>query len=631
MKSLKIASAILAVSMLAGVIAGCSKTTNLTTQKFAKACEKMGLEEFDFDGEMPKSRDVEGGFYLAADGDDAEDLLEDFMGDELDKYAAIIGLDDIINSGSVKSFGFAAKVDGYKDLKRLDIDEPEDFEADGAFALQITLDDSYSEDIMEYITDSLDIYDIDTGDLTDKEFYSSQKEGYLRIHISISDFAQMVIDNDDIQEYTKMEFLEDLDDLIGDLTGDIALSVEVNGANVLVVAGFSVNKDAKILKGFIKGFGLTADPTKLPMNEEFAGALVDAAGEAAKEYMEKKAAMIEDNGYGDRHYQDNLSFMVGISMPTQDLQRWNYDGENLKNSLELHGYSVDLQFASNSTSTQAAQIEDMINSGCKLLIIAAIDPMSLGMVLEEAKENNIPVICYDRLIMGTENVDYYVTFDNYLVGVLQASYIVSALDINNNAGPFNIEITAGDPSDNNAMLFYSGAYDFLSPFISAGKINVVSGQTAFEDVATNGWTTANAEARAEDIIKTYYSDGKQIDAWLCSNDSTAWGVTQALEANYTGSYPVITGQDCDLVNVKNIIAGKQAMSVFKETGILVDQTVQMVIAIADGKDVDINDTTTYNNGVKIVPSYLCMPVCVTIDNYKDILVGTGYYSERDLI
>ena len=642
MRKIKVAATVLAVSMLAGVFAGCSKTANISTEKFTKICEKMGLEEFEIDGEMPKPRDVEKGYYIAADGDEAEELIGSKFRHGIDDIASLTGIVDFIDPDDVESFGFAARVDGYKDLKRADPKELEDLEVDGAVAFQMTLDDNYSEDIMSCFTELLDKYDISTDDLSDKEFYSSPKEGYLRLHINVADFAEMVINNDNLDEYAKLTLNEDMEDLLSGLTGDIALSVEVNGANVLVVAGFSLNRDADTLKDFIKRFGVAYDPLKLPMNETVAETAVEEAGLAINAYVITNIASGDiiddggdvdiDGGSVDVDINGDSGFKVGISMPTQDLMRWYQDGSNLKEQLEENGYTVDLQYAGNTINTQVAQIENMINSGCKILVIAAIDGSSLTTVLEEAAAKGVKVIAYDRLIMATECVDYYVSFDNYTVGVLQATYIINALDIENNRGPFNIELTAGDPSDFNARLFYNGAYDVLSPYIASGQIKVVSGQTAFEDVATNGWKTDQAKARAENIISSYYSDGTDIDAWLCSNDSTAWGVIQALEStNYKGTYPIITGQDCDLVNVKSIIAGKQAMSVFKDTRTLVDQTAKMVMQIAEGEVVDVNDNSTHNNGVKTVPSYLCSPIFVDENNYKTILVDSGYYSETDFI
>ena len=324
------------------------------------------------------------------------------------------------------------------------------------------------------------------------------------------------------------------------------------------------------------------------------------------------------------------SAMVGVSMPTKDLQRWNQDGDRIKDDLEAAGYEVDLQYAANDVYTQVSQIENMVNSGCDLIIVAAIDSASVSEALDLAAQAGIPVIAYDRLVYGTDNVDYYVTFDQYQVGQLQAQYIVNYLGLDYNSGPFNIEITTGDPDDNNAMFFYSGAMDVLNPYIESGKLVVVSGQTDFTDVATVSWKTENAESRAESIISACYSDGTNIDAWLCSNDSTALGVANALASYYTGSYPVITGQDCDIANVKMILDGTQSMSVFKDTRVLADQTAYMASQILSGQTPDINDTVTYNNGNKVVPAYLCEAIVVDANNYSDILIDSGYYLETDL-
>ena len=324
------------------------------------------------------------------------------------------------------------------------------------------------------------------------------------------------------------------------------------------------------------------------------------------------------------------SAKVGVSMPTIDLQRWNQDGEYIKSELEALGYEVDLQYAANDVATQVAQIENMINSGCDVLIIAAIESSSLGDALDMADEAGVAVIAYDRLIYESNDVDYYVTFNNYMVGQLQGDYIADALELYKNPGPFYIEITAGDPGDNNAFLFYQGAMDALSYYIDNGQLVVVSGQTDFEDVATASWSTENSQTRAEQIINLYYSDGTQIDAWLCSNDSTALGVENALAANYTGPYPIITGQDCDIANIKNMLDGKQAMSMFKDTRTLAYQAVVMADEILSGQVVEVNDTVTYDNGSIVVPTYLCYPVVVDINNYYEILIDSGYYTEYDL-
>ena len=321
---------------------------------------------------------------------------------------------------------------------------------------------------------------------------------------------------------------------------------------------------------------------------------------------------------------------VGVAMPTKDLQRWNQDGSNMEEQLKAAGYEVDLQYASNDVQTQVSQIENMINGGCNVLVIASIDGESLGTVLETAKAAGIPVIAYDRLIMKTDAVSYYATFDNYMVGTKQGQYIIDTLDLNNAEGPFTMEITGGDPGDNNAKFFYNGAMDLLKPFIDEGKIVVKSGQVDFEQVATASWATENAQSRMENILSSNYADGTDLDICLCSNDSTALGVENALAANYKGNYPIITGQDCDVANVKNMIDGKQSMSIFKDTRTLAAQVVKMVGQILKGETVDVNNTTDYDNGTGIIPSFLCEPVFADINNYKEILLDSGYYTEADL-
>ena len=319
---------------------------------------------------------------------------------------------------------------------------------------------------------------------------------------------------------------------------------------------------------------------------------------------------------------------VGVSMPTKDLQRWNQDGDNMQKQLVDAGYEVDLQYAANDVQQQLNQVINMINSGCKVVVIAAIEGSSLGTALDLAKEKGVTVIAYDRLLMESDAVSYYATFDNYMVGTIQGTYIKEQLDLDNAEGPFVIEITAGDPGDNNAFFFYGGAYDVLKDYIDAGKVIVKSGQIAFEAVATPGWKTETAQARAESIIGSFYADGSDIDAWLCSNDSTALGVTNALEALYDGEWPIITGQDCDIANTKNMIAGKQSMSIFKDTRTLAAQTVKMINQILSGETVDVN--STYDNNVIEVPSFLCAPVFADANNYTELLIESGYYTADQL-
>ena len=325
---------------------------------------------------------------------------------------------------------------------------------------------------------------------------------------------------------------------------------------------------------------------------------------------------------------------VGVAMPTQSLQRWNQDGANMKAQLEAAGYEVDLQSANNDVAAQVSQIENMLLGGAEVLVIASIDGGALDTVLGLAKDAGVPVIAYDRLLTGTANVDYYTTFDNYGVGVIQGQYIVDKFDLANTTETYTIEFTAGSPDDNNAGLFFGGAFDTLKPYIDAGKLVCVSGQTEFEVVATPAWKSETAQARMDNILTGYYPDaltgGTKLDICLCSNDSTALGVTNSLvNFGYTAeNIPVITGQDCDVNNTKNMIAGLQAMSVFKDTRTLAAQTVKMVTDILEGKTPETN--ATYANGVMDVPSFNCTPVFADVNNYAELLLESGYYTADQL-
>lgn len=326
---------------------------------------------------------------------------------------------------------------------------------------------------------------------------------------------------------------------------------------------------------------------------------------------------------------------VGVSMPTQSLQRWNQDGANMKKQLEEAGYEVDLQYAGdNDIPTQVSQIENMIAGGCQTLVIAAIDGSALTEALKGAKEKNIPVISYDRLIMNSDAVSYYATFDNNKVGTMQGEYIRDALKLDTEKGPFNIELVTGAPDDNNVNFFFGGAMNVLKPYIDKGTLIVPSGQTEKAQCATANWSTEEAQKRFENIISSvgYGPNGKKLDAVLCSNDSTAYGVENALiAAGYTpDNMPVITGQDCDKPNVKNIVAGYQSMSIFKDTRTLAQKVVGMVDAIMKGGKPEVNDTKTYDNGTGVIPSYLCDPVFADKSNYKQILIDSGYYTESDI-
>lgn len=325
---------------------------------------------------------------------------------------------------------------------------------------------------------------------------------------------------------------------------------------------------------------------------------------------------------------------IGVAMPTQSLQRWNQDGANMKAQLEDAGYTVDLQYANNNVATQISQLENMILGGVDVLVIASIDGSALGTVLETAKQEGIPVIAYDRLIMESDAVSYYATFDNYMVGTIQGEYLEDALNLENRSAddPAYIEIFGGAPDDNNARYFFNGAWDVIKPYVKSGVVVVPSGQTEFEQIATMNWSSANAQTRMDNLIAAHYSAGQELDAVLCANDSTALGVTNSLlGAGFEkDNFPVITGQDCDIANTKNIIAGYQSMSIFKDTRTLAAQVVEMVKAIRNNEEPEINNTSDYDNGTGIIPTYLCEPVFADINNYKELLIDSGYYTSEQL-
>jgi putative multiple sugar transport system substrate-binding protein len=326
--------------------------------------------------------------------------------------------------------------------------------------------------------------------------------------------------------------------------------------------------------------------------------------------------------------------MVGVAMPTQSLQRWNQDGANMKAKLEEKGYKVELQYAQDDVNTQVQQVENMITKGCKTLVIASIDGASMTSVLKTAKAHKVTVIAYDRLLMNTPDVDYYATFDNFKVGALQGAFIEQKLGLKTNKGPFNIELFVGSPDDNNAKLFNGGAMSILQPYIDSGVLVVPSGQTEYTTLAIPAWKSELAQARMDNLITANYAKGKKLDAVLSPNDSLAIGIIASLKNNSYGTakkpYPVITGQDCDKPNVKALIAGQQSMSVFKDTRTLAAKVVEMVDDVIAKKTVPINDTKTYNNGVKVIPTFLCDPVFADKGNYKALLLDSGYYTEADL-
>lgn len=331
--------------------------------------------------------------------------------------------------------------------------------------------------------------------------------------------------------------------------------------------------------------------------------------------------------------EDSKGF-VGIAMPTQSAERWIADGANMVKVLEELGYETDLQYAEDVVQNQVSQLENMITKGVDVLVIASIDGSALTDVIDKAHEAGIKVIAYDRLLMNSEHVDYYATFDNYSVGVLEAEFIIKKLDLDNAEGPFNIELFGGSPDDNNALFFWDGAVDTLQPYFDSGKLVVRSGQTKFEQAATLRWDGAEGQKRMENILSAHYSTGEDVHAILSPYDPISLGAIEALKAVGYGTdakpLPFVTGQDAIEAGVKSIIAGEQSQTVFKDTRELAKKAAGMVQSLLEGTDVDVNDTETYDNGKKVVPSYLLKPISVDIDNYEEALIDSGYYTPEDL-
>jgi putative multiple sugar transport system substrate-binding protein len=332
--------------------------------------------------------------------------------------------------------------------------------------------------------------------------------------------------------------------------------------------------------------------------------------------------------------------LIGITMPTRSSERWISDGNNVKAGLEKLGYKVDLQYAEDSIPTQASQIENQITKGARALVVASIDGTALTSQLQQAADNKIPVIAYDRLIRQSPNVDYYATFDNFKVGVQQATSLLIGLKVKNAdgsegsaKGPFNVELFAGSPDDNNATFFWEGAMSVLQPMIDSGDIVVPSGQTDFDQAAILRWDPATAQKRMEDILTSTYAS-ETVDGVLSPYDGLSLGIIAALEGNGYGpggkDLPVVTGQDAEVQSVKSIIAGEQYSTIFKDTRELAKVTVDMIKAIGAGDEPEVNDTETYDNGVKVVPSYLLDPVVVEQPDVETVLVDSGYFTADEL-
>ena len=325
--------------------------------------------------------------------------------------------------------------------------------------------------------------------------------------------------------------------------------------------------------------------------------------------------------------------VAGIAMPTKSSQRWVDDGNNMSESLKKLGYQTDLQYADNNVQNQIAQVENMIAKGAKVLIIASVDATTLTDVLKQAHDAKIQVISYDRLLLNSAYVSYYATFDNFKVGVLQANSIEKALGLKEGKGPFNIELFAGSPDDNNSKFFFDGAMSVLQPYITSGKLVVKSKQTSYAQIGTLRWDGATAQARMDNILSKNYNSAK-VDAVLSPYDGISIGIISSLKGVGYGTknqpMPIISGQDCESASVKSIIAGEQSSSIFKDTRILAAKATEMADNALSGKTTAVNDTKSYDTGLKIVPSFLCNPIIVDKANYKKLLIDSKYYTAAEL-
>lgn len=348
-------------------------------------------------------------------------------------------------------------------------------------------------------------------------------------------------------------------------------------------------------------------------------------------------------GGDDKGSVDKGDLLIGVSMPTQTSERWIADGSAVEAGLEDSGYQVDLQYAGDDIPTQGQQIDQMITKGADLLIIAAIDGTALSSQLDAAAAANIPVISYDRLIRDSENVDFYVTFDNYKVGVQQATSLLVGLGVldadgkeTDVKGPFNIELFAGSLDDNNAHFFWQGAIDTLQPFLDDGVLAVPSGQTDIEQAAILRWQQETAQKRMEDLLTSTYGNGTKLDGVLSPYDGLSRGIITALQgtgglgANIEAGLPIVTGQDAEIGSVSLINQGVQFASIFKDTRKLAEQSVVVAEAMLQGDEPEANDTKTYDNGVKVVPSYLLQSDIVYKDNITSLLVDSGYWTQAEV-
>lgn len=307
---------------------------------------------------------------------------------------------------------------------------------------------------------------------------------------------------------------------------------------------------------------------------------------------------------------------IGVALPQKTSENWVLAEELFNDGLREAGFDPIVQFANGGVSEQQNQIQAMVEQGAEVIVVGAIDGSQLGTQLEAAKDGGAYVIAYDRLVKNTEAVDLYIAFDNYQVGVLQGTALLEGLAERKGEGPYNIELIAGSPDDANSTPFFEGAMSVLQPRIDDGTLVVVSGQTTFEQVATQGWKAENAQRRMDTILAGSY-EGTELHGVLSPNDTLGRAALTAV-AQAGKDTPVVTGQDSEVESVKSIVAGEQYSTIYKDTRELVAQTIATIKALQAGEDPDVNDTESYDNDVKIVPAYLLTPIIVTQENAAEV-------------
>ena len=338
-------------------------------------------------------------------------------------------------------------------------------------------------------------------------------------------------------------------------------------------------------------------------------------------------------------------YLIGIAMPETHVMRWVKDGNSLKAEAEKRGYRAEVQYGDANQPTQNQQIQSFLTQGARLLVVGSIND-GVGSVIAEAARDNVQVIAYDRIIPNSADYDYYITFNNFKVGVLQAESIVQGLNLNAAAAdaPKFITLFAGSPTDGNAFFFFDGAMSVLNPYIDRGVLRVVgpyprtSSDTAnFQRIATENWQAPIAKTRMENLLNNDARD-VTLDAVLAPNDTLARAIIEALKADakYRTSLPVVTGQDAEFDSMRSIKAGEQYSTVFKDTAKLAEAAIILADQILKGESINIPGAVLAegdlreigNTGRKYVNAYLLDPILVTQENLL-VPVDADFYESYE--